>query len=163
VLGSCGYLRAPIQAEQECLAGGLEEERVAASTSEDITTSYDYYMCRSTIFHSFQQIHSRKYVNAFLHVLIDQGIMAFPYVAVMMFVTGVVEGHWEELADEFKHDLFPNVHRLWIAALLGIAPIQVVAFRLLPLKWRALAVNLLDVFEVMVMSYITHRNREIPL
>jgi hypothetical protein len=45
---------------------------------------------------------------------------------------------------------------------LGIGPIQIIAFRLLPLKWRALAANILDVLEVMVMSYLAHRNREAP-
>jgi hypothetical protein len=102
------------------------------------------------------------YVNAFIHVAIDQGIMAFPFVALMMFVTGIVEGHWNKLGQEFSEDYIDNIYALWLAAIFGIGPLQIIAFRYLDLKWRALAANLLDVLEVMVMSYLTHRNREAP-
>ncbi|KAL3764498.1 hypothetical protein ACHAW5_004761 [Stephanodiscus triporus] len=127
---------------------------------DDAPTSY---FCHSTMFHSYYMISHRKYVNAFLHVAIDQGLMAFAFVAVMMFVTGVVEGHWHSLREEFARDYIENIHRLWIAALFAIGPIQMIAFRFLSLKWRALAVSLLDVFEVTIMSYITHRNRDVPV
>ena len=123
---------------------------------------HPYDKCRDHIASCLFRICSshRKCVNAFLHVLIDQGLMAFAFVAIMMFVTGVVEGHWHNLAEEFERDYIDNIHRLWIAALVAIGPIQMMAFRFLSLKWRALAVSFLDVFEVTMMSYITHRNRE---
>ena len=102
-------------------------------------------------------------MNATLHVAIDQGLMAFPFVAIMMLLTGIVEGHtFDNIGSEFKQDYLDNIHSLWVAALLGIGPIQIIAFRFLSLKWRALAANILDVLEVMVMSYLTHRNREAP-
>jgi hypothetical protein len=128
-------------------------------TDEDILP---HYGCYSTMFTSFSLASQRQYVNAFLHVAIDQGLMAFPFVAIMMFITGIVEGHWNTLREEFASDYIDNIHALWVAALLGIGPIQIIAFRLLPLKWRALAANILDVLEVMVMSYLAHRNREAP-
>ena len=118
--------------------------------------------CYSTMFHSFSLVSTKVYVNAFIHVAIDQGIMAFPFVALMMFVTGIVEGHWNKLGQEFSEDYIDNIHALWLAAIFGIGPLQIIAFRYLDLKWRALAANLLDVLEVMVMSYLTHRNREAP-
>ncbi|KAL7446283.1 hypothetical protein ACHAXH_008998 [Discostella pseudostelligera] len=119
----------------------------------------EQYSC--TMFYSFYTLSQRKYMNAFLHVAIDQCIMGFVYVAIMMIVTGVVEGQWRELQEEFHDDYIDNVRALWIAALIGIGPMQLIAFRYLPLKWRCMAVNVLDVFEVMVMSTITHRNREL--
>jgi hypothetical protein len=121
-----------------------------------------HYACYSTMFNSYSLLSQRQYVNAFLHVAIDQGIMAFPFVAIMMIITGIVEGHWNSLGEEFASDYIDNIHALWVAALLGIGPIQIIAFRLLDLKWRNLAANVLDVLEVMVMSYLTHRNREAP-
>jgi hypothetical protein len=125
----------------------------------DVSTTY---FCHSTMFHSYYTISNRKLVNAFIHVLVDQGLMAFAFVAIMMSVTGVVEGHWNSLAEEFERDYIENIHRLWVAAIVAIGPIQLLAFRYLSLKWRALAVSMLDVFEVSMMSYITHRNRVQP-
>ena len=138
-------------------AQNVEDPTFIDNIVDDIQTTY---FCHSTMFHSYYTISHRKCVNSFLHVLIDQGLMAFAFVAIMMFVTGVVEGHWHNLAEEFERDYIDNIHRLWIAALVAIGPIQMMAFRFLSLKWRALAVSFLDVFEVTMMSYITHRNRE---
>jgi hypothetical protein len=132
--------------------GNITDEQHDASIQQQ-------YSC--TMFYSSYALSHRKFMNAFLHVAIDQGIMGFVYVAIMMIVTGVVEGQWKELREEFHDDYIDNVRALWIAALFGIGPMQLIAFRYLPLKWRCMAVNVLDVFEVMVMSTITHRNREL--
>jgi hypothetical protein len=154
----------PIDFDEQCLSGCIGEEDDCKLTINDDSSVVELspYFCHSTMFHSFYAISNRKNVNAFLHVAIDQGIMAFAYVAVLMVVTGIVEGRWNELGEEFQHDYMGNVHAMWLAALMFTGPIQMVAFRYLPLKWRTLAVNVLEVFEVMVMSYITHRNREVP-
>jgi hypothetical protein len=158
----------PIDFDEQCLSqciGDDDDGDNIFAMEEDASTvvqpAPDYF-CHSTMFHSFYTISNRKIVNAFLHVAIDQGIMAFAYVAVMMVVTGIIEGRWDVLGEEFHEDFINNVHSLWLAAILFTGPIQIVAFRYLPLKWRTLAVNVLEVFEVMVMSYITHRNREVP-
>lgn len=157
----------PIHCEEQWLGDGAtastqEDDIVDQSNLKPISAVPPYTMCYSTMFHSFSLISTKKYVNAFLHVAIDQGIMAFPFVAIMMLITGIVEGHWNKLGKEFSEDYMDNIHALWIAALFGIGPIQIVAFRFLDLKWRALAANILDVLEVMVMSYLTHRNRKVP-
>ena len=168
----------PIDFDEQCLSGCIGENDDGETSSKDDTLLDDsgivanasatneiipYYLCHSTMFHSFYTFSNRKNVNAFLHVAIDQGIMAFAYVAVMMVVTGVVEGRWNELGEEFHNDFINNVHSLWLAGLMFTGPIQIVSFRYLPLKYRTLAVNVLEVFEVMVMSYITQRNRDVPL
>lgn len=120
------------------------------------------YFCHSTMFHSYYTISHRKYVNAFLHVVIDQGVMQIFYVGLMMLITGVVEGRISTLSGTFKADYVPNVHIVWFAALTVLGPIQMMCFRFLSLKWRALSVSLLDVLEVTIMSCIAHRNVEVP-
>ena len=120
------------------------------------------YFCHSTMFHSYYTISHRKYVNAFLHVVIDQGIMQIFYVGLMMLITGIVEGRLSTLSGTFRADYVPNVHIVWFAALTVLGPIQMICFRFLSLKWRALSVSLLDVLEVTIMSCIAHRNVEVP-
>ena len=144
--------------EDDIDISAISREIVDDTSVETPVSNY----CYSTMFHSFSLVSTKEYVNAFVHVAIDQGIMAFPFVALMMFVTGIVEGHWDKLGQEFSEDYIDNIHALWLAALFGIGPLQIIAFRYLDLKWRALVANLLDVLEVMVMSYLTHRNREAP-
>jgi hypothetical protein len=155
----------PIDFDEQCLSQCIGEEDdgdIIISKDDSTVVEPVPYFCHSTMFHSYYTISNRKNVNAFLHVAIDQGIMAFAYVAVLMVVTGVVEGRWSEIGEEFAHDYINNVHAMWLAALMFTGPIQIVAFRYLPLKYRTLAVNVLEVFEVMVMSWVTHRNREVP-
>mmetsp|Transcript_13732 Transcript_13732/g.28992 ORF Transcript_13732/g.28992 Transcript_13732/m.28992 type:complete len:303 (+) Transcript_13732:177-1085(+) len=101
----------------------------------------------------------RKLLNAFLHVAFDQIFMAFIYVGALMIVTALLEGHGDQLAEELENDYFKAVQASWVASL-GLAPIQIIAFRFLPTRYRVLAVNLQDVAWVCVMSYVTHRNRE---
>ena len=129
-----------------------------STTSIPATT----YFCHSTMFHSYYTISHRKYVNAFLHVVIDQGIMQIFYVALMMLITGIVEGRMTTLYATFHADYVPNVHIVWFAALTVLGPIQMMCFRFLSLKWRALSVSILDVLEVTIMSCIAHRNVEVP-
>lgn len=42
------------------------------------------------------EVSKRQYLAAFLHVAFDQVVMAFPYVAGMMIVTSLIEGHGEK-------------------------------------------------------------------
>jgi hypothetical protein len=105
------------------------------------------------------EVSKRQYLAALLHVAFDQVVMAFPYVAGMMIVTALVEGHGSNLAQELEEEYMNNVKASWMAALL-LAPYQFLAFRYLPITWRVLAVNIQDVIWVMAMSYVTHRTRE---
>jgi hypothetical protein len=156
----------PIQQCEDppCLDGDndTKDEITDYSNSAVLDEYIPRYSCHSTMLHSYFPFSKTKYLNAFLHVAIDQGFMAFPFVALMMVITGVVEGHYSELREEFETVYIQNVHALWIAALLGMGPMQIIAFRYLSLKWRNLVANILDVIEVMVMSYVTHRTREAP-
>jgi hypothetical protein len=140
-------------------------EEYVDSTTETTTTHYQEtsFCCHSTMFHSYYTISHRKFINAFLHVVIDQGIMGFVFIALMMLITGIIEGHYLELQTIFVNDYITNIHLLWLVALFVIGPIQILAFRYLSLKWRALSVSCLDVLEVTIMSVITHRNLNVPL
>jgi hypothetical protein len=130
---------------------------------DDYSTSIPpTYFCHSTMFHSYYTLSHRRYVNAFLHVVIDQGIMQIFYVALMMLITGIIEGRVSTLASTFQEDYTYNVHSVWFAALTVLGPIQMMCFRFLSLKWRALSVSILDVLEVTIMSYIAHRNVDVP-
>lgn len=142
----------------------LVEEYVDSTETTKTTTTTHYhqetttYFCHSTMFHSYYTISRRKFINAILHVVIDQGIMGFVFIALMMLITGIIEGHWDTLRTIFVNDFITNIHLLWLVALFVIGPIQILAFRYLSLKWRALSVSCLDVLEVTIMSVITHRN-----
>jgi hypothetical protein len=130
---------------------------------DDYSTSIPpTYFCHSTMFHSYYTLSHRRYVNAFLHVVIDQGIMQIFYVALMMLITGIIEGRLSTLATTFHEDYIDNLHYVWFAALTVLGPIQMICFRFLSLKWRALSVSILDVLEVTIMSSIAHRNVEVP-
>jgi hypothetical protein len=97
--------------------------------------------------------------NVLIHVAFDQIFMAMWYVAGLMIITCVIEGHSEQLADELKNDYFRNLGASWAAAALFFAPMQIYAFGKLDVSYRVLAVNTIDILWVTVMSIVTHLNR----
>jgi hypothetical protein len=140
-----------------------DDDHVPLPIIDDYSTSIPpTYFCHSTMFHSYYTLSHRRYVNAFLHVVIDQGIVQIFDVALMMLIAGVIEGRLSTLATTFHEDYIDNLHYVWFAALTVLGPIQMMCFRFLSLKWRALSVSILDVLEVTIMSSIAHRNVEVP-
>lgn len=101
----------------------------------------------------------KRLMAAFLHVSFDNIFMSVFYVFAMMVVTALLEGRYQHISYELKHDFIPAVKASWIASLLGLAPMQLLSFHFLPMELRVLAVNFQDVIWVMVMSFVTHRNR----
>ena len=101
----------------------------------------------------------KRFLNATLHVLFDNFIMAFVYIAVIMITTGLLEGRQSTIVHELKHDLIPSLKVSWRVSILGYIPAQLLSFHFLPIKLRVLAVNILDVIWVTAISYVTHRNR----
>jgi hypothetical protein len=91
------------------------EEEYVDSTTETTTTHYQETSdcCHSTMFHSYYTISHRKFINAFLHVVIDQGIMGFVFIALMMLITGIIEGHYLELQTIFVNDYITNIYFGW--------------------------------------------------
>ena len=56
----------------------MEDPTFIDNIVDDIQTTH---FCHSTKFHSYYTKSHKKCVNAFLHVLIYQGLMAFAFVA----------------------------------------------------------------------------------
>ena len=70
--------------------------------------------------------------NVLIHVAFDQIVMAMWYVAGLMLITCVIEGHYDELGAELQNDYLRNLGVSWLAAALFFAPIQIFAFGKLP-------------------------------
>lgn len=100
-----------------------------------------------------------EWKNAIIHVAFDQIVMAMWYVACLMIVTNIIEGHSDELIEELQSDYFRNLCASWLAALLFFAPVEIFAFGKLEKSYRVLAVNVIDILWVTVMSIVTHLNR----
>lgn len=101
-----------------------------------------------------------EWKNVLVHVAFDQIFMAIFYVAGLMIITCVIEGHSDELLAELQNDYFRNLGASWLAAILLIAPLQMLAFGKLDVSLRVLATNLIDILWVTVMSIVTHVNRD---
>ncbi len=101
-----------------------------------------------------------EWKNVLVHVAFDQIFMAIFYVAGLMIITCVIEGHSDELLAELQNDYFRNLGASWLAAILLIAPLQILAFGKLDVSLRVLATNLIDILWVTIMSIVTHVNRD---
>ena len=121
--------------------------------------------CDAEIFDKYDNIvplHNLKteWKNVLVHVAFDQIFMAIFYVAGLMIITCVIEGHSDELLAELQNDYFRNLGASWLAAILLIAPLQILAFGKLDVSLRVLATNLIDILWVTIMSIVTHVNRD---
>eukprot|EP00986_Skeletonema_menzelii_P019199 scaffold27102_cov166-Skeletonema_menzelii.AAC.1 len=90
-------------------------------------------------------VSNTQWKNAIIHVAFDQIFMAMWYVACLMIVTCVIEGHSDDLLDELRNDYFRNLCASWLAALLFFAPVEIFAFGKLEKSYRVLAVNIIDI------------------
>ena len=100
-----------------------------------------------------------EWKNVLIHVAFDQIFMAMWYVAGLMIITCVIEGHSSDLGAELQNDYLRNLGASYLAAALFFAPIQIFAFGKLDKSYRVLAVNIIDILWVTVMSIVTHLNR----
>jgi hypothetical protein len=121
--------------------------------------------CDAEIYDKYDNVvplHNLKteWKNVLVHVAFDQIFMAIFYVAGLMIITCVIEGHSDELLAELQNDYFRNLGASWLAAILLIAPLQILAFGKLDVSLRVLATNLIDILWVTIMSIVTHVNRD---
>eukprot|EP00804_Cyclotella_cryptica_P001250 CCRYP_012742-RA/>CCRYP_012742-RA protein AED:0.12 eAED:0.12 QI:42/1/1/1/0.66/0.57/7/5331/850 len=100
----------------------------------------------------------KRFIMSTAHVLIDNSIMAGFYVFLTMCTTAVLEGHYETIPYELKHDFVSALKASW-ASSVGLAPMQLLSFIYLPKELKVLAVNVQDIIWVAVISYATHLNR----
>ena len=96
---------------------------------------------------------------ALLHVVADSVFLDAIFVATTFIVTGRMEGYsFGQVMPQLRKDYFPALKASWATSLL-VMPIEFVCFRFLPLSYRVLAVNFIDVIWDAVISFMAHRSR----
>lgn len=97
---------------------------------------------------------------ALSHVLADSIILDSIFIASTFIMTGIFEGCSirKELIPQFRVDYLPSLKASWLTSM-ALLPIEFVCFRCLPLSFRVLAVNFIDVVWDAVISFMAHRNR----
>lgn len=96
---------------------------------------------------------------AILHVIADSVLLDSFFVASKFFTTGLMEGITvHDLLRQFYSTYIPSLQASWITSIL-LCPIQLSCFCYLPLSFRVLSVNIIDVVWDAVLSFMTHRNR----
>jgi len=100
-----------------------------------------------------------KWTAASFHVLADFVILGPIFVFTMMLLTSLIEGQIRYFWTELGRDFGPALCASTVASLTFV-PIQLFAFRLLPLRYRLLYMNLQDVIWNAVVSIMAHKNRK---
>jgi Mpv17 / PMP22 family len=99
------------------------------------------------------------WIAAIVHVLADSIVLDSFFVASRFFTTGLMEGiPIRQLIPQFQSAYLPSLKASWATSLL-MGPIQFSCFRYLPLSFRVLSVNIMDVIWDAVISFVTHRSR----
>jgi len=107
---------------------------------------------------TIQYLLSSEWGASFIHVAADIIILGPIYVISMMITSALIEGRRKTLWFEFKTDFLPT---MWASTLSSVSflPIQVAAFRMLPVQLRLLYMNMQDIVWNAVVSYYAHRSR----
>ena len=97
---------------------------------------------------------------ALLHVLADSIFLDALFVASTFIVTGRMEGYsFRQIVPQLRRDYVPALKASWATSTF-LMPIEFVCFRFLPLSYRVLAVNFIDVIWDGVISFMAHRGRQ---
>jgi hypothetical protein len=97
---------------------------------------------------------------AMTHVLADSVLLDSIFVASTFIVTGVMEGYtYKQLAHQLRSDYVPTLKASWATSLF-LLPFEFACFRYLPLTFRVMSVNFLDVVWDAVVSFMAHRSRK---
>ena len=93
------------------------------------------------------------------HVLADNFLLDPIFVAITFIMTGLAEGYSiRELKSQFRRDYPATIKTTWAASVL-LAPVGFVCFRFLPLNYRVLGVNFIDIAWDAMISFSIHRSR----
>jgi hypothetical protein len=99
------------------------------------------------------------WIAAILHVIADSLVLDSFFVASKFFTTGLLEGICiTDLLLQFQSTYIPSLKASWVTSIL-MCPVQFSCFCYLPLNFRVLSVNVIDVVWDAVLSYMTHRSR----
>jgi hypothetical protein len=95
---------------------------------------------------------------ALTQVLINDFFLDAIFVATTFVTTGVAEGYSRQIIPQLRNDYVATVKASW-ATSLGLMPLEFVCFRFLPLSFRVLGMNFIDIFWEALISYMVHRRR----
>ncbi|KAG7371958.1 Mpv17 / PMP22 family protein [Nitzschia inconspicua] len=96
---------------------------------------------------------------AMAHVLIDNFVLDALFVAVMFVSTGIAEGYsFKQIIPQMKKDYVNTMKAGWATSIM-LMPLLFVCFRFLPLSFRVLGMNIIDIFWEGIISYMVHRRR----
>jgi hypothetical protein len=95
---------------------------------------------------------------ALIQILIDDIAIDSIFVATTYISTGITEGNGRQTFSDFKSDFFPAVKAGWATSVI-LMPLEFICFRFLPLSFRVLGTNLIDIIWDGVLSYKVHENR----
>lgn len=95
-----------------------------------------------------------------VHVLINDYIIDTVYIALSFLFTSVAEGYTtkEQLLSIFQKDYVATVTASWCTSLCFI-PIEFLCFGYLPLHFRVLSMNFVDLLWGAIISFFSHRSR----
>jgi hypothetical protein len=97
---------------------------------------------------------------AMVHVVADSVILDSIFVASTFIVTGIMEGYtYKQLVPQLRSDYVPTLKASWVTSFF-LLPFEFACFRYLPLTFRVMSVNFLDVVWDAVVSFMAHRSRK---
>ncbi len=100
----------------------------------------------------------QQWFAASFHVLLDIVVLGPLFVLLLMATTSVIEGKVGSLKRELMTEFGPT---LWVSTLasIGFIPTQLLAFRLLPVQFRLLYMNMQDIVWNAIVSFMAHKAR----
>jgi Mpv17 / PMP22 family len=99
-------------------------------------------------------------VAALTQVFINDFFLDAIFVATTIVTTGVAEGYARQIVPQFRNDYLATVRASW-ATSLALMPLEFACFRFLPLSFRVLGMNFIDIFWEALISYMVHRRRRL--
>lgn len=101
----------------------------------------------------------KKWRAASFHVSADLFILGPIFVFTMMLFTSIIEGNIKTFGKELRLDFIPAVYAATVASF-AFVPVQLFAFKHLPIKFRLLYMNFQDVVWNAVVSVMAHKSRK---
>lgn len=99
----------------------------------------------------------KQWAAASFHVLADIFLLGPLYVLNIMFAASLFEGRINSFALDMRNN-FMSTLKTSIIASLGFMPLQIVAFKMLPTRFRLLYINLQDIIWNAVVSFAAHKS-----
>lgn len=95
---------------------------------------------------------------ALLHVLLNDYVVDSVYLALSFVFVTAAEGHTGDMVQIFQKDFFNTLKASWGTSI-ALIPVEFLSFLYLPLSFRVLAMNFLDIIWGAIISFVAHRSR----